>query len=108
MKKSLALALSAVALVASVPVGLKDELERKVLAMGSACAAMEGAWNHRHDNMGRFVQKCAMAGGPTRRRQGRGSLSCWRHEDGTRRGATVLALRRAHTEQQRDYAPRGN
>jgi len=47
MKKSLALALSAVALMASVPVGLKDELERKVLAMGSACAAMEGAWNHR-------------------------------------------------------------
>ena len=39
MKASFALSLllSALPLVASVPVGLEDELERKVLAMGSAC-----------------------------------------------------------------------
>ena len=59
MKASLALVLSAVALVASVPVGFEDELERKVLAMGSACSAMQGALKTRDNKPGRFAAKCA-------------------------------------------------
>ena len=59
MKASLALVLSAAALVASVPVGLEDELERKVLAMGTACSAMEGAYNARNTRYGRLQDKCA-------------------------------------------------
>ena len=61
MKASFALSLllSALPLVASVPVGLEDELEHRVLAMGTACAAMEGAKNHRESKWGRFRDKCA-------------------------------------------------